>query len=151
MSEEQPIPAPASPAILSLDSEVWAVVGQEGSEKRTEGFLVTTRDRLPKPIAFITRADAAGLLSAHLIASGKISPEMEIDLRGRADAAARFAGKLLVPISIKNPQPSDIVAATFIDSGGGKISFVVYIKGGFEAALQRAKEKYLGPQPERNS
>jgi hypothetical protein len=135
------IPTAAEMALAGNELEIWCVLAKGSEDKSPEGFLVTTRERYPALVAYISRIDQPGILSARLIASGKASPETESDLRGRTDAARSFVGNLLIPMDgIKN-QFASHVAATFIDLGNGHLIFTVYTKLGFEKAYRRAVEK----------
>ena len=112
------------------------------SEKFPEGLLVTTRDRVPRLVAYINRVDQPGILSAKLIASGKASPETEENLRGCIEAPARFVRALLVPMDYIERRNRDCVGASFIQIRPNSApNFVTYNESGFKAAYMNAAEK----------
>jgi hypothetical protein len=123
--------------------EIWIVCGGIGSGKGHEGFLITTRDRLPDLVAYVPRADPPSLVSAILIASAKASPETEENLRGHQDGGRRFAGKMLIPLDhLRGAGDGRCVAAAFVqlDADSDPI-FCAYTAGGFKAAAQLARPR----------
>lgn len=117
-------PRPESPLPPLRETEVWAVPSQDGSQ--IAGFLVTDAERWPGLIAFVEGATYQHALVAWLIAAGKISPDVRVDLRGMP-VPQEICGRLLIPLCLENDDlPSrPFVAGIFqsADSGQGAKSF----------------------------
>ena len=140
MSEAEPKPA-AAPARQD-DLEIWVVVRGNPSEKFPEGLLVTTRDRVPRLVAYINRVDQPGILSAKLIASGKASPETEENLRGCIECRPDSFAHCLCRWTTSKGATVIVSAPLFIQIRPNSApNFVTYNESGFKAAYMNAAEK----------
>jgi hypothetical protein len=109
-------------------TELWAVFSATGSS--LEGFLVTDRERWPGLICFTEGDTSSHALVSWLVAAGKISPDVRVDLRGKA-IPQYLCGKLLIPLCLGSDdrlspcQDRKFVAGMFqrTDSGEGARSF----------------------------
>jgi len=136
--------AAVSTAAVRDDLEIWIVIGGTGASKAPEGCLITTRDRMPKLIAYVPRVDQPGILSAKLIAMGKSSSETEENLRGNEFAAMRFLNKLLVPMDYIERRNRECVAGSFIQMAEGSMcNFVAYTEAGFKGCVDRAMARIV--------
>jgi len=105
--------------------EVWAVSAPGTLRDPMDGFLVSTRDRLPQLIAYLDGCDEVSLLGARLIAAGKRSPESaSMDLRGR-EVPQWLGERFLLPLELIGVENSPYLVATFIFTSGRKCGFTL--------------------------
>jgi hypothetical protein len=134
---------PAGPEL-----EIWLVLGHDNKlDSPARGLLITTADRLPSTICFIDGFGQPELLSAQLIAAGKRSPEMAMDLRGRPLPELLF-GRLLIPTKFLGKMEREqwpFLGAMFMRHIDHAATFMVLVPAGFGPLHRRTMEAIDDP------
>ncbi|MGD0464660.1 MAG: hypothetical protein ABSB74_19420 [Tepidisphaeraceae bacterium] len=121
--------------------EVWAVFQRNDVAKGVQGFIIIDGERVPNLYAYVEGAAPMRAVLASMIASGRLSPEEAMDLRGRPIPSWVFSSVLFRVFSLtprRDAGEPQILAAMFVPHESGVVSqFTVISAYGLERLRER--------------